>query len=71
MNDTVTISKKEYDSLVKDSRILGALRAGGVDNWDGYSDSIREYFPELYEEVAEWDDEYLDEDFNFEDDGDA
>ena len=34
--DTVTISRKEYDSLNEDSEFLGALRGAGVDNWDGY-----------------------------------
>ena len=38
--DTVTISKKEYDELRKDSEILQALYANGVDNWDGYSDAV-------------------------------
>ncbi len=36
-SETVTISKKEYDQLIKDSEFLEALRAAGVDNWDGYS----------------------------------
>ena len=34
---TVTISKKEYNRLVKDSDFLNALHAVGVDNWEGYS----------------------------------
>jgi len=37
MKETVTISKKEYDQLIKDSEFLDALRAAGVDNWEGYS----------------------------------
>ena len=37
MKETITISKKEYDQLVKDSEFLEALRAAGVDNWEGYS----------------------------------
>ena len=36
-NETVVIPKKEYDQLIKDSEFLEALRAAGVDNWDGYS----------------------------------
>lgn len=39
MEETVTISKKEYDKLVEDSAFLGCLRAAGVDNWDGYGDA--------------------------------
>lgn len=35
--DTIEISKKEYVELKDDARFLNALRAAGVDNWDGYS----------------------------------
>jgi hypothetical protein len=37
MEETVTISKEEYDELVADSKFLLALRGAGVDNWEGYS----------------------------------
>ncbi len=33
----ITISKKEYEKLKKDSKFLGCLKGAGVDNWDGYS----------------------------------
>lgn len=33
----VTITQKEYNSLVEDSEFLQALREAGVDNWEGYS----------------------------------
>ncbi|ASZ74941.1 host RecBCD nuclease inhibitor [Rhodococcus phage Trina] len=36
--ETVTISKQQYDSLVEDSEFLQRLQDGGVDNWPGYSD---------------------------------
>lgn len=36
--ETITISKKEYEQLKEDSKILGYLYAGGVDNWEWYSD---------------------------------
>jgi len=36
MEENITISKKEYDSLVEDSRFLDHLRGAGVDNWEGY-----------------------------------
>lgn len=39
--ENVTISKKLYDKLLKDSEFLGALESFGVDNWDGYSDAHR------------------------------
>ena len=34
--EKITITKKEYDSLIEDSIFLNALREAGVDNWDGY-----------------------------------
>lgn len=38
----VTISKYEYDLLLKDSAFLAALESCGVDNWVGYSDAYNE-----------------------------
>lgn len=32
----ITISKKAYEKLLKDSEWLSYLEAAGVDNWDGY-----------------------------------
>ena len=40
MEETVTISKKEYESLLEDSEKLSALEAAGVDNWEGYDCAI-------------------------------
>lgn len=34
--ETVTISKSEYESLLKDSEWLTCLEVAGVDNWQGY-----------------------------------
>ncbi len=34
--ETVTISKKEYESLLEDRKWLQALQNAGVDNWEGY-----------------------------------
>jgi len=42
LEETVTISKKEYDKLLNDSRILRALEGAGVDNWEGYDDAMNE-----------------------------
>ena len=39
-SETITISKEEYDQLVKDSDFLNALQSVGVDNWEGYSDAF-------------------------------
>lgn len=33
--ETVTITKKEYDNLKKDSDWLLCLKSAGVDNWQG------------------------------------
>lgn len=38
---TVTISEAEYKRLLKDSEFLDALRAVGVDNWEGYSEAYK------------------------------
>ena len=44
--EMITISKKEYDQLQKDSNFLAALEAAGVDNWCGYG--------EAYNILEEW-----------------
>lgn len=49
-DDVVTLSKKEYKELLKDSLALQYLEAGGVDNWSWYGDSFNEdYYKELEE----------------------
>lgn len=40
---TITITKAEYNSLVKDSLLLGFLEENGVDNWEGYDEAMSEY----------------------------
>ena len=40
MEETITISIKEYNSLQEDSQKLMALEAAGVDNWQGYDDAM-------------------------------
>ena len=44
-NETVTISKEEYESLLEDRKWLQALENAGVDNWEGY-DYARELMNE-------------------------
>lgn len=46
MEETITISKKEYESLLEDSKKLQALEGAGVDNWQGY-----DYAMELLREM--------------------
>ena len=38
---SVTISQAEYQNLLGDSAFLEALRAAGVDNWEGFDEAIR------------------------------
>lgn len=47
--EMVTITKKEYDSLIEDSLWLLALENAGVDNWQGY-DFARELRAEMEQE---------------------
>lgn len=48
MQDTVIISKSEYERLLKIEAFLNALEAAGVDNWSGYG-----YACDMYEEEEE------------------
>lgn len=41
---TVTIPKSKYDDLVRSAEMLAALEAGGVDNWEWYSESLAGFF---------------------------
>lgn len=36
IEETITITVKEYESLLEDSEMLQALQNAGVDNWEGY-----------------------------------
>lgn len=38
------ISKEEYEELLDRDKILSALEAGGVDNWEWYGESIEQYY---------------------------
>lgn len=48
----ISIPIEEYKKLLDDSEFLGALRAAGVDNWDGY-----DYALELMDDDEEPEDE--------------
>lgn len=39
-NSGVWVERRTYENLIKDSRILHALYAGGVDNWEWYDESL-------------------------------
>jgi hypothetical protein len=36
MELNITISKKEYEELLEDQKLLRCLQDAGVDNWSGY-----------------------------------
>lgn len=38
---SVTITRKEYDQLRKDSDWLACLEEAGVDNWEGFEEAAR------------------------------
>lgn len=46
----VTISLDEYIELRKQEVTLGLLEAGGVDNWDGYDESLNPDY-ENYDDI--------------------
>ena len=41
--ETITIPKRQYESLLDDSDKLAALEAFGVDNWCGWDEAMKEY----------------------------
>lgn len=52
-SDTVTMTRDAWnyvsayiDKLEKDLEFLNALKACGVDNWDGYSDAVEMVYGE-------------------------
>jgi len=45
MEEIITITKKEYEELKRDSKFLRCLEAAGVDNWEGWNNA-REMFQE-------------------------
>lgn len=51
MEDTITISRRLYKSLLYDRSELRRLEAAGVDNWEGYSSGL----PEAEEDIEESD----------------
>lgn len=52
MEEIIEITKKEYEKFLKDSRLLRALEAAGVDNWEGYDIAIDYYNGEDHEKVS-------------------
>ena len=46
MELNITISKKEYEELIEDQKLLQCLQDAGVDNWSGY-----DYAMEMMQEM--------------------
>jgi hypothetical protein len=44
--DIVTISRREYESLLDDARWRECVEDAGVDNWSGYEYAMAEYYAE-------------------------
>ena len=40
MEDTITISVERCNELIRSEKILNALYAGGVDNWEWYEEAL-------------------------------
>ena len=38
--ETICIPKSEYEALLQASKILAALYAGGVDNWEWFGEAL-------------------------------
>ena len=60
----VTMTLQRFEYLINRDKLLSALEAGGVDNWEWYGESTREYYRGiLTEETKEiYLKEFLDED---------
>lgn len=57
----VIISTKELAELLTAANILAALTAGGVDNWEWYGESLKDYekeFGELEATISEVEEKY-------------
>lgn len=50
MMGSVSVDKKRLEDLERASRKLAALEAGGVDNWEWYSESLSDFLKEEGEE---------------------
>lgn len=45
--DTITITKDEYFKLKVAQEELSLLEQGGVDNWEGYCDSLNDAYGDI------------------------
>lgn len=57
----ILVSERAYNSLLKESRLLDALIAYGVDNWEGYSLALASVSGDEEDEEGDEEDEEGDE----------
>jgi hypothetical protein len=50
MDTEITIPLEEYTSLGRQARMYRALEAGGVDNWEGCHEALKEFYKDEDEE---------------------
>jgi hypothetical protein len=50
MEETITITRKEYNQLLEDSNKLRCLENNGVDNWTCYGEAMKEFYAEQEDE---------------------
>lgn len=48
--DRVILDRSEYESLIRSRDKLQGLEAGGVDNWEWYSESLKDFYLKHYPE---------------------
>ena len=41
--EIISITREEFEKLVRDSMLLNCLKNAGVDDWDGYDFAIEEF----------------------------
>jgi len=43
LGDIVALPREAYERLIRDAKMLAALKCAGVDSWDGYAYALRKY----------------------------
>ncbi len=54
LEDNVTITKEEYEELTMSKKILDSLKKAGVNNWEGYADSMKSMEKDLDHHFHVW-----------------
>lgn len=64
VEETITISLADYNSLLEDSLWLAALEEAGVDNWEGISYAHELYLVNEDYDCGDYDGEFDDDEDN-------